>query len=108
MKTFAAIHIGSGDVSMKVYQMSKKSGIRRIEELKYYIELGSDIYTFPFSYRGGAEASTAFLLTNGATPYIFVGQEAQFDFIGLEEQGVLDEPEDEISIEDDELDFSMM
>jgi len=70
--------------------------------------LGSDIYTFPFSYRGGAEASTAFLLTNGATPYIFVGQEAQFDFIGLEEQGVLDEPEDEISIEDDELDFSMM
>jgi len=70
--------------------------------------LGTDIYTFPFSYRGGAEASTAFLLVGGTTPYILVGQEAQFDFIGLEEQGVLDEPEDEIAIEDDELDFSMM
>jgi len=70
--------------------------------------LGTDIYTFPFSYRGGAEASTAFLLTNGTTPYIFVGQEAQFDFIGLEEQGVLDEPDDEVAIEEDELDFSMM
>ena len=69
--------------------------------------LGNDIYSFLFSYRGGYEAADGFLLSNGAVPFIFVGTEAQFDFIGLEEQAVLDEPEDEVEIEDDELDFSM-
>lgn len=70
--------------------------------------IGSDIYTFPFSYRGGYEASDAFLLANGNTAYILVGNPAQFDFIGLEEQGILDEPEDETEIDDEELDFNMM
>jgi len=70
--------------------------------------LGNDIYTFQFSYRGGSEASTGFLLSNGQIAYIFVGQEAQFDFIGLDDQGVLDESDEETEMEDDELDFSMM
>ena len=47
------------------------------------------------------------MLSNGAVPFIFVGTDAQFDFLGLEEQAVLDEPEDEVEIEEDELDFSM-
>ena len=69
--------------------------------------LGNDIYMFPFSYRGGYEAANGFLLSNGAVPFIFVGSEAKFEYIGLEEQAVLDEPEDEVAIEEDELDFSM-
>ena len=68
--------------------------------------IGTDIYTFPFSYRGGYETADGFLLTNGTTPFIFVGTEAQFEMIGLEEQVVLDEPDDEVEA-DDELDFSM-
>jgi len=43
--TFSAIHVGSGEVMMKVYEMSKKNGIRQIDYLRYYIELGSDTYT---------------------------------------------------------------
>jgi len=85
-----------------VYQLNGDSASELVAAL------GNDIYTFPFSYRGGAEASEAFLLASGNTPYIFVGQEAQFDFVGLEDQGVLDEPEDESMMEDDELDFSML
>lgn len=69
--------------------------------------IGTDIYAFPFSYRGGYEDSDGILIGNGTTPFIFVGEKAQFEMIGLEEQGVLDEPEEEVSIEDDELDFSM-
>lgn len=69
--------------------------------------IGTDIYMFPFSYRGGYDASDGFLLSNGTTPFIFVGTEAQFEMIGLEEQAVVDEPDDEVEMEEDELDFSM-
>lgn len=69
--------------------------------------LGNDIYAFPFSYRGGYDAADGFLLSNGTTPFIFVGTEAQFEMIGLEEQVAVDEPDDEIEVEEDELDFSM-
>lgn len=69
--------------------------------------LGNDIYMFPFSYRGGYETSDGFLVSNGTTPFIFVGTEAQFEMIGLEEQAVVDEPDDEVEMEEDELDFSM-
>ena len=70
--------------------------------------IGSEIYTFKFNYRGDYEASDAFLLCTEKSPYIFVGTKAQFDFIGLEEQSVIDEPDDEVQIDEDELDFSMM
>lgn len=69
--------------------------------------IGNDIYKFPFSYRGGFDAADGFLLSNGTVPFIFVGTAAQFEFIGLEEQAVLDEPDEEVEIEEDELDFSM-
>lgn len=69
--------------------------------------LGSDIYTFPFSYRGGYETSMAFLLSNGTVPCIITGEKVPFDYVGLDEQGVLTECE-EVDIEEDEFDFSMM
>lgn len=43
-KTFAAINVGSGEVSMKIYEINKKTGIREIDYIRYYIELGSDTY----------------------------------------------------------------
>ena len=69
--------------------------------------IGSSIYKFPFSYRGGYDAADGFLHSNGTTPFILVGTEAQFEMIGLEEQAVVDEPDDEVEMEEDELDFSM-
>ena len=34
-KTFAAINVGSGEVSMKIYEISPKTGIREIDYVRY-------------------------------------------------------------------------
>ena len=43
-KMFAAIHAGSEEVSMKIYELSKRNGIRLIDTAVHYTELGSDTY----------------------------------------------------------------
>ena len=42
--TFAAIDIGSYEVSMKIMEMSPKIGIREIDHIRHGIELGKDTY----------------------------------------------------------------
>lgn len=42
--TFAAIDIGSYEVSMKIYELSKKNGIREVNYIRYRMELGKDAY----------------------------------------------------------------
>ena len=69
-------------------------------------KIGDDIYKFPFSYRGGYELNTAFIITNGPNVFIIVGIDGNYDYIGLEQQGVLDTVEDEICL-DEEIDFTM-
>lgn len=69
--------------------------------------IGNNIYAFPFSCRGGYANADGMLLSNGTTPFIFVGEKAEFEMIGLEQEAVLDEPEEEVTMEEDELDFSM-
>lgn len=41
---FAAIDVGSSQLSMKIYTISKKNGIKEIEHIRYAIRLGSDTY----------------------------------------------------------------
>lgn len=43
--TFAAIDIGSYEVSMKVYQLSKKSGLKELNDVRYRMEVGRGAYT---------------------------------------------------------------
>lgn len=69
--------------------------------------LGNDIYKFPFSYRGGFDFSDAFILSNGTSVFLFAGEKAEFEFIGLAEQAVLDETEEEETEETGDLDFGM-
>lgn len=69
-------------------------------------KIGDDIYKFPFSYRGGYELNTAFIITNGPNVFIIVGIDGNYDYIGLEQQGVLDTVEDEICLEE-AMDFAM-
>lgn len=68
------------------------------------------IFTFKYSYRGGLEYDTAFLLCNPeGVPFLLVGTPGDFQFIGLaEETGLTDEEEEEEAGGDDDLDFSMM
>ena len=82
-----------------VYQLTGDEGVILASKI------GDNIYRFPFSYRGGYEWSTAFILSNGLTTFILVGSDGNYDFIGLEQQGKIDTLE-ELNFEDD-LDFSM-
>ena len=69
------------------------------------------IYTFPYSYRGGLEYDTAFLLCNPENvPFMLVGTPAVVEFVGLAQEGGLAEAEEESEDDegDDDLDFSMM
>lgn len=45
LNTFAAIDVGSNEVSMKIYEVSKKYGIRELDYVRHTIELGADTYT---------------------------------------------------------------
>lgn len=45
MKTFAAIEVGSNELELKIYEISKKIGIRQLDHVRYIIELGSDTYS---------------------------------------------------------------
>ena len=43
--TFAAIDIGSYEVSMKIFELSKKIGFRELNDVRYSLELGKDVYS---------------------------------------------------------------
>ncbi|MBD5464951.1 MAG: exopolyphosphatase, partial [Lachnospiraceae bacterium] len=44
MKTFAAIDVGSYELAMKIFEISKRNGIREIDLIRHSIELGTDTY----------------------------------------------------------------
>jgi len=43
--TFAATYIGSSEVSLKVYEISPKKGIKEIDYIRSRIDLGKDAYS---------------------------------------------------------------
>lgn len=43
--TFAAIDIGSYEVSMKIFELSKKIGFRELNDIRYSLELGKGVYS---------------------------------------------------------------
>lgn len=45
MKIFAAINVGSFELSMKIFEMSAKRGVREIDHIRHRINLGTDTYT---------------------------------------------------------------
>ena len=42
--TFAAIDVGSYNVSMDIYEMSPRTGIRHIDQVKSRLEIGQETY----------------------------------------------------------------
>ena len=42
--TFAAIDIGSYEVSMKIFELSKRIGFRELNDVRYSLELGKGAY----------------------------------------------------------------
>lgn len=67
------------------------------------------IFTFPYSYRGGLEADTAFLLQSESGEIMMaVGTRSEFSFVGIQSQ--LADPAQSESADDDTspLDFDMI
>ena len=46
--TFAAIDVGSNEISIKIYELCKKNNIRELTHVRHIMELGSDTYTNGF------------------------------------------------------------
>ncbi len=44
MQMLAAIDVGSSEVSMKIYQFSKRTGIQELEYIRSMVEMGADTY----------------------------------------------------------------
>ncbi len=42
---FAAIDIGSYEVSMKIFELSKKAGLRELNHVRYRLEIGKGVYS---------------------------------------------------------------
>lgn len=43
--TYAAITIGASEISMNVYEMISKKGIRQLDNVRYPVDIGSETYT---------------------------------------------------------------
>jgi hypothetical protein len=71
--------------------------------LKDHLSTGQ-IYTFPFSYRGGIEYDSAFVLGNGEDAFMVVGKPAALQFVRLNQAATLDTAEEE-EISADEISF---
>lgn len=54
-KTFAAIDVGSTDVTMKIYEITNKKGYRMLDYVSSIMELGSDTYKDGFISRESIE-----------------------------------------------------
>jgi hypothetical protein len=88
-----------------VYVMQTEDGVGLVERIR-----NGAIYKFPYSFRGGIEYDSAFLLANEAGQvFMAVGNPAGLDFVGLPQVSSLGSDDDGgIDEEGDEMDFNMI
>jgi hypothetical protein len=67
---------------------------------------GDSIYKFDFSYRGGLEYDTAFLVGNDKTVFMIIGVNSNLQFVKLNQPSVL-EPVEEQEISGEEIEFDL-
>lgn len=86
-----------------VYQLSAEG---ELADLKAELARGT-IFTFPYSYRGGLEADSGFLLQGeDGNMFLAVGNPTKVEYIGLQQVAML---EDEGELDETELmDFDMI
>jgi len=66
----------------------------------------ANIFKFDFSYRGGLEYDSAFVLGNKTDAFLIVGKQGEFEFVKLNQVSVLESTEEDIS--GDDLDFDLL
>jgi hypothetical protein len=97
-------HYLSHDIR-SVYQISCESDVEPLmKELK-----AGKIFQFPYSFRGGLEPDTAFLLLAAdGTPFIAIGSPTKLDFVGFDQTAAIAVDDDPFGDDDDSVDFGMM
>ncbi|MCM1139306.1 MAG: hypothetical protein NC248_12125 [Bacteroides sp.] len=68
--------------------------------------IGSNIYGFDFSYRGGYQTSDACILASDGNLFVLMGTRTEFPYVSIGEEGILDEENVEEAMEE-EIDFNM-
>ena len=78
-------------------------------DIKYLLDhlSGDQIYTFPFSYRGGLDHDSAFVLGADNEAFMIVGKPAELTFLKLNQAAALDAPQEQ-EIADEDLDFDLL
>ena len=71
-------------------------------------QISGDIYRCTFNYLSSYNEGLAFVISNGNDVFILCGTPCDFQYVGLEEQGMIDPVEEEQSLEEEELDFFNM
>jgi hypothetical protein len=100
------------DIEDYLSQMYKSVYLIRPPEdgdIKYLLDHlnGDQIYTFPFSWRGGLDYDTAYVLGSGEDAFMVVGKPAEFEFLRLNQAVVLDTVEEQ-EISADDIDFDLL
>jgi hypothetical protein len=78
-------------------------------DIKYLLDHldGDQIYTFPFSWRGGLEYDSAYILGSGDDAFMIVGKPAEFEYLKLNQAVALDSVEEQ-EISADDIDFDLL
>ena len=84
------------------------SSVYQIQNPDLAARIGNRIYVFPFSYSGGTSLQDGFLMNCPAGLFLFAGTATDFAPVGLSEEAVIDETEEDALEDIDELDFSMI
>ncbi len=106
----------SFDIGIHIHQPASEEDILATEITSVYqlnaegdneliTALGNEIYTFPWSYRGGLP-STAFIVAIGPQVFILAGTPFPIEYVDLAEKSVFEDDSEE-EFESDDLDFSM-
>ncbi len=83
--------------------------VYQLDSAELAAAVGNDIYSFPFNYRSGPIADEGYLLASDGAVFLFAGERIAFEYIGISEEGVLDEEADQdAGQEEDDFDFGMM
>ncbi len=113
--SFGATIVLEKKVSIEIFLEHNITSIYSLQGEQNYLDFvktikdEDEIYIFEFNYRADYEGDPAFVIENSGELFVLVGKKIEFEMIGLNDEGVLDEIIDESSEdEEDEFDFSMM
>jgi len=68
---------------------------------------GKQLYSFPFSYRGGIEHDSAYILGDAKDAFMVVGKDGNLEYLKLNQAGVLSSNEEQ-DISADDLSFDLL